>query len=233
MKFQNYLNMKKLNLVLISCLLWSICFMGQGKCSKYYPFEEDTKFQLTSFDNKDKTTGVMDYLVKESSGNKATLAFEMHDDKGKLITASEYYMTCENDGISIDFKSLLAPGILEQYEDMEVDISGTNLILPNSLSSGQTLPDSNMLMNVKMTPINMKMTVNITNRKVEGMEEITTPAGTFECYVLSYDQESKMGIKVRGSAKQWLAKDVGMVKQETYNKKGKIIGKSLLTKFEK
>ena len=225
--------MKKLFFVAICYLVGTISMIGQSECSKFYPFKEGTKFQITSYDKNDKSAGAINYIVKESSGNKATLAFEMKDEKGKLVTASEYDMTCENDGISIDFKSLLAPGILEQYEDMEVDISGTNLILPNSLSSGQTLPDSNMLMNVKMTPINMKMTVNITNRKVEGMEEITMPAGTFECYVLSYDQESKMGIKVRGSAKQWLAKDVGMVKQETYNKKGKIIGKSLLTKFEK
>ena len=225
--------MKKLYLVLISCLLSSICIMGQGKCSKYYPFEKGTKFQLTSFDNKDRTTGVMDYLVKESSGNKATLAFEMHDDKGKLITASEYDITCENDGISIDFNSLLAPGMLEQYKDMEVDISGTNLILPNNLISGQNLPDANMLMKVKMTPISMKMTVNIINRKVENKEKVTTSAGTFDCYVISSELESKMGIKIRGSAKEWYSENVGMVKQENFNKKGKLMGSTLLTKFEK
>lgn len=41
-----------------------------------------------------------------------------------------------------------------------------------------------------------------------------------------------MGIKIRGSAKQWYSENVGMVKQENYNKKGKLMGSSLLTLFQ-
>ena len=78
----------------------------------------------------------------------------------------------------------------------------------------------------------MKMTVNIMNRKVEGKESVTTSAGTFDCFVISYDHESKMGIKIRGSAKQWYSEGVGMVKQENYNKKGKLMGSSLHTLFQ-
>ncbi|MFT5942941.1 MAG: hypothetical protein ACI9Q4_002208, partial [Sediminicola sp.] len=33
------------------------------------------------------------------------------------------------------------------------------------------------------------------------------------------------------SAKQWLAENIGMVKQENYNKKGKMTGGSILTAF--
>ena len=47
--------------------------------------------------------------------------------------------------------------IEKQYQDMEVDLSGTNLYLPNNLTVGQTLPDADLLMNVSMTPINMKI----------------------------------------------------------------------------
>ena len=114
---------------------------------------------------------------------------------------------------------------------MEVEISGTNLIIPNDLLEGRELPDSNMNMTINMNPIKLKMNVNITNRKVSGKETITTPAGTFDCVILSYDFETKMGIKVSGTAKQWLAKGVGMVKQEDRNKKGRIISWSQLTAF--
>jgi len=207
--------------------------IAQTSCSTYYPFEEGTTFQITSYGKNDKKTGVLDYVVKESTGDSAILAYEMYDEKGKLIMASEYGITCDNDGISIDFSSLIAPGVLEQYEGMEVDISGTNLLLPNNLSPGQTLPDANVLANIKVPPINMKMTVSMTNRKVEGKESVTTPAGTYDCFVITNDHESKMGVKISGSTKQWLAKGVGMVKQESRNKKDKIIGKSVLTKFSK
>jgi len=220
--------------LLALCLLLFIAVPSTAQdCSKYYPFEEGTTFQITNYDKKEKPAGVIDYVVKESSGDTALLAYEMHDDKGELIMSSEYGITCKDDGIAIDFKSLMSPGVLGQYKDMEVDISGTDMILPNNLSPGQQLPDAEVLMNISMTPINMKMTLKMLNRKVEANETISTPAGTFDCVVVTYDHETKMGMKITGKAKQWFAEDVGMVKSESYNKNGKLIGSSVLTAFNK
>ena len=223
--------MKKLVFVIASVLVGFQFTFAQGECSKYYPFEEGTKFQITNYEKNDKVGGVIDYVVTSSTGDTATLAYEMRDDKGDIILTSEYGISCDSDGISIDFNSLAAPGMLAQYEDMEVDISGTNLHLPNNLSTGQILPDADMIMNISMAPMNMKMTVLIFNRIVEGNETITTPAGTFDCDVIAYDIETKMGMKITGKAKQWMAEGVGMVQQINYNKKGKEIGKSVLTSF--
>ncbi len=219
--------------------LISLCALGvttgllaQDLCSTWYPFQEGTTFQITSYEkDSDKKSAVIDYSVKDSGSDWALLAYSVSDKKGDLVAESEYEIRCQDDGIAIDFKSLGAPGVLEQYEDMEVEISGTNLIIPNDLLEGRELPDSNMNMTINMNPIKLKMNVNITNRKVSGKETITTPAGTFDCVVLSYDFETKMGIKVSGTAKQWLAKGVGMVKQEDRNKKGRIISWSQLTAF--
>lgn len=202
-------------------------------CSKYYPMNEGTKFQITMYNKKDKMSGVMDYEVKEVSGNTATMFYEMADEKGKMITSSEYGITCSDDGVTIDFSSMMSPGVMGQYEDMEVEMSGTDLLFPNNLSVGQSLPDADVLMTVKMPPMNMKMTMKFLNRKVEGNETVSTPAGDFECYVITYDTESKMGIKMTMSSKLWLSEGYGMVKQENYNKKGALIGSSVLTSFEK
>ncbi|MEN8788242.1 MAG: hypothetical protein ABF293_10535 [Flavobacteriaceae bacterium] len=223
--------MKSLLQLFLAVLLCTQLTFSQNNCSKYYPFEQGTSFQITSYDKNDKPSAVINYVIKESNGDTALLAYEMHDEKGELILTSEYGISCENDGIAIDFNSLAAPGLMEQYKDMEIDVSGTNLYLPNNLSVGQTLPDADLLMNVSMNPINMKMTVRIFDRKVEGQEIVTTPAGTFDCVILSQSTESKMGVKVTGSSREWYAPEVGMVKQESYNKKGKKIGSSKLTKF--
>lgn len=223
----------KLKFLFIGMLfLLTLPATGQN-CSKYYSMEEGTTFQITNYDKNDRPVGVIDYVVKESSGDTALLAYEMHDEKGKLIMSSEYGIICKDDGVAIDFKSLMSPGVLGQYQDMEVDISGTDMILPNDLSQGQQLPDAEVLMNISMAPMNMKMTVKMQNRNVEANETITTPAGTFDCVVVTYDQETKMGMKITGKAKQWFAEDVGMVKSESYNKKGKLIGSSVLTALNK
>ncbi|MCW5517899.1 hypothetical protein [Muriicola sp. Z0-33] len=221
------------SLLALCVLLFIIMPINAQDCSKYYPLEEGTTFQITNYEKKDKVAGVIDYVVKSSSGDSAILSYEMRDDKGEVFMSSEYGIICKDDGIAIDFKSLMSPGVMNQYKDMEVDISGTDLVLPNNLSPGQQLPDADILMNVSVPPMNMKLTVKMLNRNVEANETVTTPAGTFDCVVITYDHETKMGMKISGKAKQWFAEDVGMVKSESYNKKGKLIGSSVLTAFNK
>ncbi len=220
-------------LMIVTFLSFNLIGIAQDNCSKYYPMEEGTTMQMTLYDKKNNPSGVIDYIVKEAGDDTATMAFEMHDEKGKLLTSSEYNIVCREDGVSIDFSSLMSPALMEQYKDVEVDMTGTELVLPNKLSEGQTLPDADVLMNIKMTPINMKMTSKMFNRKVVSRESLTTPAGTFDCYVITYDSETKMGVKMSSSGKLWLSEGVGMVKQETYNKKGDFAGATILTEFSK
>lgn len=221
----------KRKITLILAAIIGFAGTAQEVCSSYYPLEKGTSFQITSYGKNDKVAAVVDYTVKDAGADWALLSYELDDDKGKLIASSEYKVNCVDDGIEIDFKSLGAPGVMEQYKDMEVDVSGTNVFIPNNLEVGRQLPDAEMRMAIKMNPITMNMNFLIMNRKVSSKETVTTPAGTFDCVVLTYDFESKMGIKVSGSAKQWLAEGVGMVKTEDYNKKGKMISRSELTKF--
>jgi len=108
------------------------------------------------------------------------------------------------------------------------------MIFPSDLSVGDELPDASITVSIKSSGVNMfTMTVWITNRKVEAREEMTTPAGTFDCFKMSYDIETKMMVKVQSKAVQWFTEDVGMVKSESYNKNGKLVGYSLLTDLQK
>jgi hypothetical protein len=60
---------------------------------------------------------------------------------------------------------------------------------------------------------------------------VTTPAGTFECYKLSFDSEVKTILKMTTKSVQWIAKNVGAVKTETFDKNGKSLGTTELTDF--
>ena len=215
--------------VLLFCL--TLALSAQEVCSVYYPMEAGTKFQLTSYEKKDKVGAILNYEVKDAGSDWALLSYDIQDPKGKSMATSEYKIRCVDDGIAVDFRSLAGPGSMSAFQDMEVEITGTNLLIPNQLDIGKDLPDANMNMSIKGTPIAMNMSVSILNRKVAGNETITTPAGTFKCVVLTYDFESKMGVKVTGSAKQWLAEGVGMVRTEDYNKKGTLISWTELTEF--
>ena len=230
----------------LSVLLTILLFIGfqlvtaQSSCSKYYPMVEGSSFQYTMYNKKGKTEGVTDYTVSKVSndGGTTTATFDMKytDEKGKDIFNSDYNISCTTDGIKIDYKSLFPSQMMKQYEEMglEMDISGTDIQLPNNLSVGNMLEDGNVTIAMNMSGIKMNISVDQTNRKVERKESITTPAGTFECYLITETTTSKtMGANQEMNNKLWLAEGVGMVKQETYKKNGTLMTRMELTKFSK
>ena len=221
-------------LIFSSFLFISTSISAQNECSTYYPFKEGVKYEMTTYDKNDNITGLVKYEIKNVTDQSAVLVNEVFDKKGTSILGSELNLTCDGDGISIDFNSLISGQVLEQYEAMKMDISmsGTNIVIPNNLNVGQTLPDAELLITMSMASVNMQMTVNMINRKVTGNETITTPAGTFDCIILSSETEVKMGMTQKVNSKQWLAEGVGPVKSEEYDEKGKLNSKSLLTKLE-
>ncbi len=213
-------------------------FIGFAQdCNSYFAMEEGVTSQITSYDKKDRPVAIVDYKItdvrNENGAKIAKITSTIKDEKGELMATSDYDITCKGDKISIDFKSMMSPQLVEQYKDMDFEITGNNIEIPNNLSVGDKLPDSNMEMNMKMAGMNMKMNVAMTGRSVTGKETVTTPAGTFDCVVITYTSEFKMGMTKSGTAKQWLSKGVGMVKQEDYNGNGKLTSSSLLTAFNK
>ena len=175
-------------------------------------------------------------VTNSGDETKASMNVSFQGSKKNESFGVDYNFTCTGDGIRIDFNSLLPNQMMDQYKDMDVemDVTGTDIELPNNLSVGQELADADV--NVAMSISGMKMNIEAktTNRKVVAKESITTAAGTFDCVVLTADISSKaMLAKVNLSDKLWLAKGVGIVKQETYNKKGKLESRMELASFSK
>ncbi len=105
--------------------------------------------------------------------------------------------------------------------------------MPSGMKAGDVLKDGDLKMSFSsggMTVMNME--VSITNRKVEAIENLTTPAGTFECYKISYDISTKMMITVKMKGVEWYAQKVGMIKSESYSKDGKLQGSTVLNSLK-
>ncbi|MEO1012611.1 MAG: hypothetical protein AAFX53_14995 [Bacteroidota bacterium] len=232
--------MKKKVLLLMLSTIGPYVLWAQNNCSKFYPMEEGTSYQYTMYNKKDKPDGTIDYLVSEvnSSGGEtyATMQLKFEDEKGKNVMQTDYNITCTGNGVKIDFESLFPAQMRSQYENMgmEMDITGTDIQLPNDLSVGQSLEDAHMNVSMDTGVMKMKVDIETTDRKVEAKESLTTSAGTFDCYLITEKNRSKvMMANQEFSNKVWLAEGVGMVKQESYNKSGKLMGRMELTKFSR
>lgn len=226
---------------IFTCIL-ALCLLPTGaraqECSTYYPLQEGVRLEYTMYNRKDKVEGTQWQEVTEVSDSPEGLVAQMQmgfsDDKGKNTYETTYGITCTGSAIRIDYESLLSGQMMEQFGDAEAEITGTDLELPNNLSEGQELPDANVTMKMKMSGINMNMQVDMTNRKVEKRETVSTPAGEFDCFVIYSETRSKMMMANQTFPQRtWLAEGVGMVKSESYNKNGKLTSRMVLTSLSR
>ncbi|MBN2813423.1 MAG: hypothetical protein JXQ80_05060 [Bacteroidales bacterium] len=229
--------MKKLLLFATICIIAGANLFAQD-CPMYYPDVVNARLEYKQYDKKDKLTGssVQQITDIQKTGNGTTMkvSVESFDDKGKSVGKADLSARCENGVYYIDMKNLMGQQSLEAYKDMEMKVEGGNLEMPSSMKAGDALKDGNMKISFSSGGMSiMNMTFTVTNRKVDAVESITTPAGTFECYKISYDIATKMMVNVKTKGVEWYAKDVGLVKSETYSTDGKLLGYNVLTSIKK
>ena len=221
------------NLMLVICA-FGVFFHNanaQSKCGYFYPSEAGASRTLTMYDDDDNEQGSVTYTVKQVTGDQMTYSVEMSRG-GTAMMQNEYIMNCTDDGVSIDFNSMGGAMISSMRPD-NATITGTDIYLPNVLSEGQILDDAEMVISSSMededgTVYNSSMTMRMHDRKVDGIEDISTPAGDFEnCYrIVYYTEMSRTMPTITGVTStvvifksktiQWLKEGIGVVKTMDY-----------------
>jgi len=225
--------MKTLITKSILCLLFLLPFAGlqAQDCETYYPFQEGVTFEITSYDGKDKVTGKSRHNIKELNGNQALVEVVNFDKKDKEQFRGEYDLACSDGQFKLDMRSMMGPDNMGSMEGMDVNIDASDMTFPANPVEGDELPDAHLKVSMQTSGMSIGgVKINIVNRKVAGTETITTPAGTFDCTILTQNVETKtMGMKIRSSTKTWYAKGAGPVKTESYKANGKLMGKEIMT----
>lgn len=204
----------------------------------FFPTKEGMVLIYKSYDKKDKLSGMMKYTIEKVNINGSDIDFtylcESLDNKEKLVFKEEITIHQKGDVMYIDMGNFLNKAAFQQEGTIpaSVEVKGNNMEIPLNPSPGQTLPDANIEMAMKMGFVNMKMSAAVTNRKVEAIEDISVSGGTFKCYKFSGNVNTvAMGIKVQAKTVEWFAKGIGTVKTESYDKKGELTGRTELVEI--
>lgn len=206
-------------------------------CDAFFPMANNNAFEITYYNHKDKVQSVVYTTLtqKESSANRivCTADAKISDGKGKEVSNSTYDMTCDNGEFRMDMRSMGNTAQMAGIENMEVTVESTDLIFPTQLTVGLELPDADMNLKAGMNGMTiMNLVVKVTNRKVTGEETITVPAGSFNCFIVEEDTETKMmGMNVKTHSKVWYSKGAGMIRTESY-KDGKLDSYGVLSKLK-
>jgi hypothetical protein len=218
----------------------SIIFVGirAQECPLYYPDLKDAQLEYKQYDKKGGLTGSSKQVItdiKRTSGSvEISVAVESFDAKGKSLGSANLSARCEGGVYYIDMKNFLNQESMESYKDMEMTVTGGSLEMPSSMKAGDLLKSGDMKMSFSSGGMTvMNITINVSNRKVEAVENLTTPAGTFECYKISSDVAMKMMMNMKTKSVEWYSKGVGLVKSETYSTDGKLMGSNVLTALKK
>lgn len=204
----------------------------------FFPTKEGTVLVYKAFDKKDKVTNMVRNTIKHVSvdGNDMDITYlcESIDPKDELLFKEDITIHKKGDKLYFDMGNFINKSAFQKDGQIpaDVQIKGNNMEIPSNPDPGDVLPDANIEMSMNMGYINMKMSAQVTNRKVEAIEDVTVKAGTFKSYKLTSDvTATAMGMKVKTNNIEWYAKGVGIVKTEIYDK-GKLQSYTELTEIK-
>lgn len=230
------MKMRKFGILLVLVLFTAIGFAQT--CDTYIPWETGKKITTQSYDEKDKLTGsgtsqVLS-LTELPGKSEAIVEVESFDKKGESEGKGQLKYYCTGDTFEIDMKSMLPQEQMAGFEGMTIEYKMENMSYPKAMVAGTTLKDGYIeavISNEGMTFMTMR--TDITNIKVEAIESITVPAGTYTAYKISSDATVKTGfMTVTTKSIQWMVVGLGAVRSENYNKKGALVGYTVISKVE-
>jgi len=213
-------------------LLLSVNLFSQN-CDLYFPLESGSNLKTLHFDNKDNLTGSTNIIINEKREIPGGVAIQMTqnyvDIKENFFT-SELLVECKNEVNYCDMQCFLDPGVMVDYEGMDIEISADKLTFPPGASPGDHLEDGIISLVIRKDGTKeLNMVVQVYDRKIVAEENIETPAGTYNCLKVTYNILSQYGfLHVNKSVVDWQNNEIGTVRSESFNKKGKLIGYSVL-----
>jgi hypothetical protein len=212
---------------------------GQTDCKAFSQFKKGFKTQMTSYDKKDKVTGVVNQEIIEVGSEEGDLVATC-----KILTDEKFAkgrnedfttkLRCHNGNFVMNFRDMMGSRTsFSEMKNMEMKITGDNVEIPYRLSVGQTLPESTMNMEMIMNGASlMTLSCTMKDRVVEKKETISSSAGNFDCYKITYKILNSAGMGEDFSYAIWMENGL-TVKTATYDESGKAINYTLLTKLEK
>jgi hypothetical protein len=209
--------------ILLFSVLGSFYAFSQ-KCSDYFFLQNNKTIEMTISNKKGKETGKLIYNISNVSNKgsvvSGTINSDFIDKNGKSISKATNSIQCENGTLKMDMKMFIPSAQQAQMGDMSATGSVNYLEYPAAMKEGDALKDASFSMDFKsQSGLGGHVSIDMTNRKVEGKETVTTPAGTWNCFKITYHSKMifKMGIGIpmNTDVTEWYAPGFGVVKTES------------------
>lgn len=224
--------------LLILVLTLAVQVVVAQNCEDISPYKEGMSLEYTNYNKKGKEKSIDSYVVKSVTTINGELSIDIEttiEEGKKNTTTHNQTLKCVNGNFYVDMSDYMAHQTEDQKSTLELKAEGDFVEFPANLKEGMSLKDGNLELKIgggeggsSLAFANMK----VLNRKVLQESDFSTKAGEFNAYKMSFDYIFTIGfLKIRGSGIEWYVKGVGIVKTESYTKKGKLRWTRELTKM--
>jgi hypothetical protein len=223
-------------------LLFSAAALRAQDCKNYYYMLNNAEVQMTMYDKNGAVSGVQTWKVSDVTNDgsrvKSTIASTFTDKKGAEVAKGKGTYQCDGGKLMADMRMSLPQAENKGMPEMEAKLTDSYLEYPTSLAEGMQLPDGSFTMEASTSGLPSSTQFDIRNRRVTGKETVTSAAGSWEAYKISYDATMRVkmagiGIPMNLKVNEWFVPGFGVVKSETYTKNGRLAGSSMLTGLKK
>jgi hypothetical protein len=214
-------------------------------CSQFLLLQKDKTVEITNYDKKGQPNGKQVYTVKDVSSSGGTVTgtvnSEQFDKNSNSKAKASSTIQCSGGEFRLDMKLMLPQQQAEKYGDAEVNAKSSFLSYPGTMKVGDAPPDGSFTMDLSHSgggpggpgapgappagppgPPGFKqsLTMTISDRKVIAQESVTTTAGTWNCFKITY--RCKVGVKTGPFSiptnidiTEWYAPGFGVIKTES------------------
>ena len=189
----------------------------------YFATQSGSQVTYSIYDSKGDLRGSYDETVKsinaESLDDISVVLEQVYFDKD-----GQHLLKDKSSNLSLYIKEGEVTAQLETIKKglitQDLMVRGCVINVPSDIKSGDKLPDRTL--SIKIGKIGG--TISLTERKVLGMESVTVPAGTFQAAKVQEKQKTRVAIVTEEvTIITWMVKDLGCVRQESYDSKGRLV----------
>lgn len=211
-------------------LLFALASMLAGgsmaqDCTFFFPTTKGTQLVKKNYDGKGNLSGVMTYIVDEVENKQSGLEVEADyiftNNSGTVIDKGELEAFCQDGEFFMDMKEVFSNPSFVSTVNTAMAATDAVINYP-SVAQGASPNDvyfDDLVINV-YSKKNRKDRKNISiyDREYVKTEEVTTPAGTFDCTKVKYKIKSRSPKEtIEGYGYEWYAPNIGVVRSEQYN----------------
>lgn len=226
--------MRTIAIALSALLLTISSFAGGQEAEPYFCTKEGCTLEYVRkyTDGKVKWYHTMEISDVWLSEGKGTIKYssQMKNGKGNYIYEPAGMVAFADEGdVTVNTGESVA-AVLQAKLGKKITVTwqGGKSTVPSAMAPGDTLPD----VECSVSALGMTMKIRVTERKVLRRETLRTNAGVFECLVVQ-EKKSEIGMGRRRftTADTWYCRGMGMIRHDTYNKKGELETSEVLDSY--